>query len=78
MRYSLDPFSPSGISKQADKPAGYRPYFAGGPGKPSLVDSVAGKHGAVRLRLAADIDDVTVSATEPVNPEEGDIWIDIS
>lgn len=77
MRYQLDPFSPTGVSKEAEKST-FQPYFSGGPGKPSLVDSVAGKHGAIRLRLSTDIDDVIVSATEPENPELGDIWIDIS
>lgn len=48
MRYQLDPLSPTGVSKAENK-QGYSPYFAHGPGKPSLVDSVNGKHGAVQI-----------------------------
>ena len=77
MKFVLDPLSPTGISKEETRQS-YNPYFAGGPGKVSLVDSVAGKHGAIRLRINTDIDDVFVSATEPANPATGDIWIDIS
>jgi len=76
-RFELDPLSPNGLSKVLESP-GYTPYFKGGPGKPSLVDSVAGKHGAIRLRMDTDLDDVFVSATEPQSPVLGDIWIDIS
>ena len=58
MKFVLDPMSPTGISK-APTTQGYNPYFAGGAPKVSLVDSVAGKHGAVRLNLD-DLDDVVI------------------
>lgn len=48
MAYQLDPTSPTGISKKP-KDTTVTPYFAGGPGKPSLLDSVNGKHGAVQI-----------------------------
>lgn len=54
MRYQLDPLSPTGISKEAEKQT-YRPYFAGGPGKPSLLDSVNGKHGAVQITAGTNV-----------------------
>lgn len=77
MKFVLDPLSPNGISK-APVAQGYNPYFKGGTPKVSLVDSVAGKHGAIRLNISSDLDDVTVSDTEPDNPSLGDLWIDIS
>ncbi len=64
MRFVLDPFSPSGIS-QAPK-QDFQPHFAGGAGKPSLVDSVAGKTGAITLSLS-DMDDVVISGTPSDN-----------
>ncbi len=47
MRFKLSPFSPNGITEApASQP---QPYFQGGPGKVSLLDSVNGKHGAVQI-----------------------------
>lgn len=77
MKFVLDPLSPTGVSK-APTSQGYSPYFKGGTPKVSLVDSVASKHGAVQLYIASDLEDVTVSAIEPSNPNTGDLWIDIS
>jgi hypothetical protein len=57
--FQLDPLSPSGISKVPN--SGITPYFAGGPGKPSLLDSVNGKHGAVRIEAGSN---VTIDNTE--------------
>lgn len=57
MRYVLDPLSPTGISK-AESKQGYQPYFAGGPGKPSLLDSINGLHGAPQI-VAGDNIEVT-------------------
>jgi hypothetical protein len=53
MPWRLDPSNPNGIS-QAPKD-GYSPYFAGGPGKPSLLDSVNGKHGAVQITAGSNV-----------------------
>lgn len=67
--YELDPLSPNGLRKKSDD--GYIPYFAGGAGKPSLLDSVNGKHGAVRLTPGTNISidtsdshDIEISALE--------------
>lgn len=59
MKYKLDPLSPSGISP-VQPTQGYNPYFAGGPGKVSLLDSVNGKHGAVQIVAG---DNVTIDNT---------------
>lgn len=68
MRYELDPLSATGISKVSK--SGYQPYFAGGPGKPSLLDSVNGKHGAVQIVAGSNVtvdntakDTISISAT---------------
>lgn len=54
MRFVLDPLAPSGISKEESKPD-FRPYFAGGPGKVSLLDSINGKHGAVQITAGTNV-----------------------
>jgi len=41
------------------------------------VDSVNGQTGVVNLAIS-DLTDVTKSATAPINPQVGDLWIDIS
>lgn len=46
MKYRLDPTAPQGISRDEDK---IIPYFQDRIGKPSLIDSVNGKHGAVQI-----------------------------
>lgn len=53
-KFQLDPLSPNGISK-APNTQGYNPYFAGGPGKVSLLDSVNGKHGAVQITAGSNV-----------------------
>lgn len=53
VRFRLDPTSPTGISAQPQRD--YTPYFAGGAGKPSLLDSVNGKHGAVRITAGSNV-----------------------
>lgn len=58
MRYQLDPFSPTGVSKEVK--SSFQPYFAGGPGKPSLLDSVNGKHGAVQITAG---DNITIDSS---------------
>jgi len=41
------------------------------------VDSVNGQTGVVNLAIS-DLIDVTKSATAPINPQVGDLWIDLS
>lgn len=68
MKYKLDPLSPTGIAPDEPK-QDYQPYFAGGPGKPSLLDSVNGKHGAVRISGGTNVtvdnsgQDIVISAS---------------
>jgi hypothetical protein len=84
MLYQLDPSNPSGISRKVEK--GFTPYFAGGVGKPSLLDSVNGKHGAVRITAGTNVtidnsgkDIISISATgggsgsSPLTTK-GDLW----
>lgn len=88
MAWQLDPLSPNGISK---KPADVIPYFAGGSGKPSLIDSVNGKHGAVRITAGTNVtvdnsgDSIQISATggggsggavDSVNGQTGTVVLD--
>lgn len=87
MRYKLDPTAPSGISKVTDDIV---PYFAGGAGKPSLLDSVNGKHGAVNIVGGTNVtvdnsgDDITISASggggtgavDSVNGQTGTVILD--
>lgn len=54
MRFVLDPLSPNGVSK-APTTQNYQPYFVGGQGKPSLLDSVNGKHGAVEITGGSNV-----------------------
>ena len=53
MKYRLDPTAPQGISR--DDNDGVIPYFQDRVGKPSLLDSVNGKHGAVQIEGGTNV-----------------------